>query len=220
MRSLDGPDFDVHLMNNFVYVIAAATSTPTTTPGKTSSGSPAIFLVLIILFAGFYFGVMRPNQKRRMQAMRQARAFDLGDEVVAGGMVGRVVRMGDGTVDIEVSDGVIVQFVPNAVQLRSAYMAGPGRAASGRPGARAWALGRRLPVVRAPRLLRPRRAAGGTSAAGWVHLTHGRALPTARRATRAVSPPPAPRTATSAALTWARGTTEGSYRTVGTGSQQ
>jgi preprotein translocase subunit YajC len=124
-------------MNNFAYLIAAATSTPTTTPGKTSSGSPAIFLVLIILFAGFYFGVMRPNQKRRMQAMRQARAFDLGDEVVAGGMVGRVVRMGDGTVDIEVSDGVIVQFVPNAVQLRSAYMAGPGArglGAAGRPG--------------------------------------------------------------------------------------
>jgi hypothetical protein len=41
-------------------------------------------------------------------------------------MIGRVVRMGDGEVDVEVSDGVIVQFVPNAVQSRVAYMAGPG----------------------------------------------------------------------------------------------
>ena len=36
----------------------------------------------------------------------RARAFDVGDEVVAGGMVGHVVRIGDGEVDVEVADGV------------------------------------------------------------------------------------------------------------------
>ena len=56
--------------------------------------------------AAFYFLMIRPNQRRRMQAMRQSRAFDIGDEVVAGGMVGRVVRIGDGEVDVEVADGV------------------------------------------------------------------------------------------------------------------
>jgi len=58
-----------------------------------------------------------------MAAMRASRAFDLGDEVVAGGMVGHVVRLGEGDVDIEVADGVVVTFVNGAVQSRAAYQA-------------------------------------------------------------------------------------------------
>jgi preprotein translocase subunit YajC len=100
-------------------------STATTTKSTSSSSSSAFFLVIIVLFALLYFFLIRPNQRRRMQTMRQARTFDLGDEVVAGGMVGRVVKLGEGEVDIEIADGVVVNFVPQAVQLRSAYLAGP-----------------------------------------------------------------------------------------------
>jgi preprotein translocase YajC subunit len=128
-------------MNTFAQFLVASpkamlAATKTTTATKTSTGGSEVFLVIIVLFAVFYFMVLRPNQRRRMQAVRQSRAYDLGDEVVAGGMVGRVVRIGDGEVDIEVSDGVVVQFVPHAVQLRSAYNAGPaGRGLGGRQGA-------------------------------------------------------------------------------------
>jgi hypothetical protein len=58
-----------------------------------------------------------------MAAMRATKAFDLGDEVVAGGMIGHVVRLGEGDVDIEVADGVVVTFVNGAVQSRTAYQA-------------------------------------------------------------------------------------------------
>jgi hypothetical protein len=58
-----------------------------------------------------------------MAAMRATKAFDLGDEVVAGGMIGHVVRLGEGDVDIEVADGVVVTFVNGAVQSRTAYNA-------------------------------------------------------------------------------------------------
>jgi preprotein translocase YajC subunit len=79
-----------------------------------------------------YFVLLRPNKRRQQQALRARNTYDLGDEVVAGGMVGRVVRLGDGEVDVEVSDGVVVQFVPQAVQLKSAYLAGPrGRGLGG-----------------------------------------------------------------------------------------
>jgi hypothetical protein len=55
--------------------------------------------------------------------MRASKTFDLGDEVIAGGMVGHVVRLGEGDVDIEVADGVVVTFVNGAVQSRTAYEA-------------------------------------------------------------------------------------------------
>ncbi len=103
-----------------------AASTTTTTSSSSNSGSSSLFLVVIIaLVAAFYFLMIRPNQRRRMQAMKQSRAFDIGDEVVAGGMVGRVVRIGDGEVDVEVSDGVNITFVSQAVQARASYNAGP-----------------------------------------------------------------------------------------------
>jgi hypothetical protein len=69
-----------------------------------------------------------------MQAMRQARAFEVGDEVVAGGMVGHVTEMGDGEVEVEVSDGVVVRFVAQAVQSRAGYAAAAaGRGRFGAP---------------------------------------------------------------------------------------
>jgi preprotein translocase YajC subunit len=119
----------MHFLNSLPHMVAAAT-TSTTTKNNASSGS-YFLLVLVGLFAVLYFVMIRPNQRRRMQAMRQARTYDLGDEVVAAGMVGRVARVGDGEVDVEVADGVVVQFVPQAVQLRSAYIANQTRGAFG-----------------------------------------------------------------------------------------
>ena len=114
------------------YTVIAAAAKTTTTTG--SSGGSFFFLILIALMAGFYFLRIRPNQQRRMQAMRQARAFDVGDEVVAGGMVGHVTEMGDGEVEVEVSDGVVVRFVAQAVQSRAGYAAAAaGRGRFGAP---------------------------------------------------------------------------------------
>jgi preprotein translocase subunit YajC len=113
----------MHLSNSLLFLSA---STTTTTSSSSNSGSSSLFLVVIIaLVAAFYFLMIRPNQRRRMQAVRQSRAFDIGDEVVAGGMVGRVVRIGDGDVDVEVADGVNITFVSQAVQSRASYNAGP-----------------------------------------------------------------------------------------------
>src|ERR1700689_3318159 len=113
------PILHIRLTTSVSHLVAAAKTT------TNSSSSSVFLLVIIVLFGLFYFLMIRPNQRRRMQAMRQSKTFDLGDEVVAAGMVGRVVRIGDGEVAVEIADGVVVQFVPQAVQLRSAYMAGP-----------------------------------------------------------------------------------------------
>jgi preprotein translocase YajC subunit len=111
----------MHLINS-VSVLVAAT-TPTTAAKSTSSTSSSAFLFLIVIVAVAYFVLIRPSRNRRMAAMRASKSFDLGDEVIAGGMVGHVVRLGEGDVDIEVADGVVVTFVNGAVQSRTAYEA-------------------------------------------------------------------------------------------------
>ena len=122
--------FLTHLMNTLSFLTA---STTTTTSSTTGSGSSSLFLVVIIaLVAAFYFLMIRPNQRRRMQAMRQSRAYEVGDEVVAGGMVGHVVRVGEGEVDVEVANGVTITFVPQAVQSRPLTPASGSRAGRGR----------------------------------------------------------------------------------------
>lgn len=124
----------MHLISHVLFLSA---STTTTTSSTTSSSGSSVFLIVIIaLVAAFYFLLIRPNQKRRTQAIRQSRAFDIGDEVVAGGMVGRVVHIGDGEVDVEVADGVNITFVQQAVQSRAAYNAGPASRGMGGYGAR------------------------------------------------------------------------------------
>jgi preprotein translocase subunit YajC len=110
-----------------------AETTASTAKSTTNTGSEAPLLVIVVLLALFYFLFMRPNQRRRMQALRQSRAFEVGDEVVAAGMVGRVVGMESGEVDVEVADGVTIKFVSQAVQSRQAFVASQTR---GRPGMR------------------------------------------------------------------------------------
>jgi preprotein translocase subunit YajC len=116
-------------MNYLPAMLVASTTTTTTTSG--SSGSSYYLLVLVVILVLVYFMWMRPNQRRRLQAARQARAFEVGDEVVAAGMVGRCVGMTDGEVDVEVADGVVVKFVNQAVQSRQAYAASVSRAGRG-----------------------------------------------------------------------------------------
>jgi preprotein translocase YajC subunit len=111
----------MHLINSVSVLVA--TTTPTTAAKSTSSTSSSAFLFLIVIVAVAYFVLIRPSRNRRMAAMRASKAFDLGDEVIAGGMVGHVVRLGEGDVGIEVADGVVVTFVNGAVQSRTAYEA-------------------------------------------------------------------------------------------------
>ncbi|HUC15765.1 MAG TPA: preprotein translocase subunit YajC [Acidimicrobiales bacterium] len=106
-----------------VSVLVAASTTQTTAAKSTSSTSSSAFLFLIVIVAVAYFVLIRPSRNRRMAAMRASRSVDLGDEVIAGGMVGHVVRLGEGDVDIEVADGVVITFVSGAVQSRTAYEA-------------------------------------------------------------------------------------------------
>jgi preprotein translocase subunit YajC len=68
-------------------------------------------IMLVIMFAIFYFLLIRPQQKRAKQHKELIENLKVGDAVTtAGGMHGRISSMVDDIVTVEISAGVKVKF--------------------------------------------------------------------------------------------------------------
>jgi preprotein translocase subunit YajC len=81
------------------------------TMGGAESGLMS-FLPIILMFVVLYFLMIRPQMKRQKEQKSMIEALAKGDEVVtAGGIVGKVTKVTDGYMTLEVSDGneIIVQ---------------------------------------------------------------------------------------------------------------
>lgn len=79
-------------------------------------------IMLVIMFAIFYFLLIRPQQKRAKQHKQLVESLKVGDQVTtAGGMHGRISSIQDDTVTIEIATGVKVKFN------RSSIVATPGQ---------------------------------------------------------------------------------------------
>lgn len=74
--------------------------------------SLASFLPIIIMFAVLYFLMIRPQMKRQKEQKTMIEALAKGDEVItAGGVLGKINKVGDVYINLEVADGteIIVQ---------------------------------------------------------------------------------------------------------------
>ena len=75
------------------------------------------FLPLIALVAVFYFMVLRPQMKRSKEMKIMLEALQKGDEVVtSGGVIGRVTKVGESYVSLEVAEGITLQVQKGAIQ--------------------------------------------------------------------------------------------------------
>ena len=64
-------------------------------------------IMLVAMFAIFYFLLIRPQQKRAKQHKELVSNLKNGDQVVsAGGIHGKIVNVDEGTVTLEISSGV------------------------------------------------------------------------------------------------------------------
>ena len=69
------------------------------------------FLPIILMFVVLYFLMIRPQQKKAKEHKSLLEALSKGDEVVtASGMAGRVTKVGDDFVTIEVAANVEIQM--------------------------------------------------------------------------------------------------------------
>jgi preprotein translocase subunit YajC len=79
-------------------------------------GGTSEFLIslfpFIALFAIMYFLILRPQQKRMRMHREMVANVRRGDVVVtAGGLIGKVAKVDDAEVQVEISDGVRVRVV-------------------------------------------------------------------------------------------------------------
>ena len=67
-------------------------------------------IMLVIMFAIFYFLLIRPQQKRAKQHKELVESLKVGDQVVtAGGIHGKVAAVQDTVVTVEVAAGVKIK---------------------------------------------------------------------------------------------------------------
>ena len=74
------------------------------------------FLPLILIFIIFYFLLMRPQIKRAKEHKKMVESLSKNDEVVtSGGIMGRITKVDEAYLVLEVADGVRVKVQKNAV---------------------------------------------------------------------------------------------------------
>ena len=76
------------------------------------------FLPIILMFVVLWFLMIRPQMKKAKEHKAMLAALAKGDEVVTGGgIAGRVAKIGENYVSVEVSEGVEVQVQKPAISL-------------------------------------------------------------------------------------------------------
>jgi len=91
----------------------------TTASAAAPSGSEAFFinvLPLLFIFVIFYLLLIRPQQRRMKQHQALIASVKKGDQVVtAGGVHGKVTKVGDDEVEVEIAQGVRVRVVKSTL---------------------------------------------------------------------------------------------------------
>ena len=73
-------------------------------------------LPLVLMFVVLYFVMIRPQMKKQKEHRSMIDALAKGDEVVtAGGLLGKISKLGEGNLGIEIANGVEVQVQRTAV---------------------------------------------------------------------------------------------------------
>jgi len=92
----------------FISSAYAQAAAPAATPA--GAGGLMSFLPLVLMFVVLYFIMIRPQMKRQKEHKAMIDALAKGDEVIiAGGVLGKIAKMGDAYVHVEVSQGVELQ---------------------------------------------------------------------------------------------------------------
>lgn len=84
------------------FLINSAWAAPASQPGLLQT-----ILPLVVIFAVFYFLLIRPQTKRAKEHRVMVSALNAGDEVVTGGgILGRIRQVDEQFITLEVSNGV------------------------------------------------------------------------------------------------------------------
>ena len=81
-----------------------------------SGASFGSLIPLVLIFVIFYFLLLRPQMKRAKEHKKMTESLAKGDEVVTnGGLLGRVAKLDDSFITLEIADGVSVKVQRGAI---------------------------------------------------------------------------------------------------------
>ena len=86
---------------------------------QAGGGDPGFvgLLPIVLMFVLLYFLMIRPQMKRAKEHKQMVEALQKGDEVItAGGVVGRISKMGEGYVTLEIAPNTEISVQRTAVQ--------------------------------------------------------------------------------------------------------
>ena len=74
-------------------------------------------LPFVVIFVLFYFMLNRPQMKRAKDQKKMIDALQKGDEVVTtGGVLGKITKVSDQYISLEIADNVVIQVQKPTVQ--------------------------------------------------------------------------------------------------------
>ncbi len=84
--------------------------------GQPSQGDSLMGLLpIVLMFVILYFLMIRPQMKKAKEHKAMLDALQKGDEVVAVGIVGKVTKLDENYVSLEIADNVVIQVQKPAV---------------------------------------------------------------------------------------------------------
>jgi preprotein translocase subunit YajC len=99
-----------------VFISSAFAQTAPAAAGGDMQSSLMGMLPLVLMFVVLYFVMIRPQMKKAKEHKAMVDSLAKGDEIVsAGGLLGKVSKLGEVFIGLEIADGVEVQIQRAAV---------------------------------------------------------------------------------------------------------
>lgn len=101
-----------------MFISSAFAQTAPASAGGDFQSTLMSMLPLVLMFVVLYFVMIRPQMKKQKEHKAMIEALAKGDEVATvGGVLGKVSKLTDSVVSLEVSNGVEIQIQRSAVVL-------------------------------------------------------------------------------------------------------
>ena len=100
-------------MSNIAYAMSQPAQN---VPGQPAANPIGGFIPIILIFAIFYFLMIRPQQKQQKKQQEMISKLSKNDEVVtSGGLHGTIVNVEEKTVTLRVDDNTRIKFQRSAI---------------------------------------------------------------------------------------------------------
>lgn len=99
-----------------MFISSAFAQTAPAAAGGDMQSTLMNMLPILVMFGVLYLVMIRPQMKKQKEHKNMIDNIVKGDEVVtAGGLLGRISKLGDAFISVELADGVEVQMQRSAV---------------------------------------------------------------------------------------------------------